>query len=133
VPRFEPRAVENQDRAPVGRQAAIVDRPRALQRPVPVDAPAMPQRQLPARIDRPEPVRSPPQQQAARMMAPRQMEAAPPRQYQPRPEMSRAPTPSPRMVAPPAERNQAAPARNQSKARPAPRSNDHSRGDDRQN
>ena len=134
VPRFEPRAVDQQDRASVGRQAAIDDRPRALQHNVPANAPAMPQRQLPARIDRPEPVRAPPQQQAARMMAPRQMEGAPPRQYQqPRPEMSRAPAPSPRTVAPPAERNQAAPARNQSKARPARQSNDHSRGDDRQN
>ena len=132
VRRFEPRAMENQDRAPIGRQAAIVDRPRALQRQVPVDAPAMPQRQLPARIDRPQPVRAPPQQ-ASRMMAPRQMEAAPPRQYQPRPEMSRAPMSPPRMAPPPAARNQAAPTRNENKARPARRSNDHSRGDDRQN
>jgi hypothetical protein len=128
VPRFERRTADSADRAPVERRAA-------MQRMVPANEPAMPQRQLPARIERPEPARAAPRQ-ASRAMAPRPMEAAPPRQYQPRQELPRAPmsSPPPRMVAPPAARNRdVAPARNEGKARPAPRSKDHSRRDDQRN
>ncbi len=135
VPRFQRDAVDNADPPPAERQAPAASQERVVRHNnAPMNDPALQQRQLPARFERPEPAREAPRQES-RQTAPRQMDAAPPQQYQPRREMPRAPAspPPPRMVAAPAPSESAAPARSEGKGRPAPRSTDHPRRDDQQN